>query len=228
MLNSLRVAFSGLTAAGKTTHSLRLARELGAEWFGATELLAELAGVPSDGSPGLWLRHGAAIESKRDGDELDLELDRRLVERFERSDGIVADAWALPWLASVPMVRVWLRSDLRSRSMKCVTSQLPDRQLGVEEATEHISKKDGSTRERFRRLYDFDLFEEHEAFDAVLDNSRYISKPTLDEAAAGVESFAPIVLAAVRLAAGRASDEDHSILKRAPQDVVQRTRTIDS
>src|SRR4051794_23297948 len=97
----LKIAFSGLTVAGKTTHSMLLADEFGASWLGAAQLLASLAGVdyPDDG--GLWASEaGRAVERAREGDELDQQLDALLGDEFDATELIVADAWALPGCAA--------------------------------------------------------------------------------------------------------------------------------
>jgi len=224
----MRVAFSGLTAAGKTTHSQLLAASLGATWFGATEILAALAGVTAGPLDGVFMTAaGAQIEQARDGDHLDYELDRRLVARMQDEPHAVADAWALPWLITGDSVtRVWIQSDEESRTRKCSVSHLPALQMSLAESRAHIASKDQTTRERFGRMYGFDLFMDHSEFDVVLCNSALIPLPTRMAADAGIKEFEPIVLAAVRVAAKQGSQKDRDVLANARPGSVLRVKGL--
>jgi cytidylate kinase len=194
----LNIVISGLTAAGKTTHALLLAEALGYKCVSATEILADLCHIPYDKSGQFWIEHGAAIECVREGDEIDHELDRRMIELAETKDQQVFDAWALPWISKAQMIRIWLESDSQSRKWKCFVSQGPNPRLTLDECEKLIWEKDSRARNRFRRLHSFDLFYNRAIFDVVLDNSRFIEAPTYSSARKGIQQFHPILMASVK------------------------------
>lgn len=186
-----KIIVSGLTAAGKTTHARLLASQLGYEYVGASQLMAqELAGSDQPWDPG-W-------DSRRLEGQADRVVDELMVREFERRDDCVFDAWALPWTTNGPATRLWLASDLGSRSRKVIVSRLERGQtMSYAEAEEIAVQKDQFSRDMFQRLHGFDLFTDHAIFDIVLDNSEVIPVASLAAAAIGISAFAPVVLAAV-------------------------------
>jgi cytidylate kinase len=193
----LNVAFAGLTAAGKTTHARLVAAQLGYEYISATDLMLRLVGLDSVPSAGVWFTHFEQLERARADDRIDDELERQLTDLASTRQGIVFDTWALPWISDVEMVRVWIESDHRSRSWKCFVSQGAEPRLDVAACSRLVEAKDRTTRRRFLRRHDFDLFTDRRLFDAVLDNTRLITAPTWSAAQAGINRFAPYVSAAV-------------------------------
>lgn len=223
----MRIAFSGLTAAGKTTHSKLLAASLGVEWLGATEILASLAGYTGV-VESLFNGPGAAyIESAREGDALDRELDRRILDRVTSRADIVVDAWALPWLYQDPdLVRIWLESDCDSRTRKCYVSQGSDVTRDMPGCLELITAKDESTRARFLRMYRFDLMSDHEQFDVKLTNAHLIPTATRSCADFGIATFEPVLEAAVRVATDACLPGDREFLTGQARDCVVRVRGL--
>lgn len=114
------IAFAGLTAAGKTTHAQRLAADLGYDYVSATDILFEILRVPRGTYP--WFNQADAISAAREDDAVDAELESRLVDLAPTRDRTVFDSWALAWICPVPVVRIWIESDLPSRIRKCLVS----------------------------------------------------------------------------------------------------------
>jgi cytidylate kinase len=90
------------------------------------------------------------------------------------------------------MVRIWIESDLPSRTRKCLVS------LGGEprppaECEALLHAKDDHNRAMFLRRHGFDLFRDRERYHAVLCNSHLIPAATGQEAGRGIERFAPVV-----------------------------------
>lgn len=61
-----------------------------------------------------------------------------------------------------------------------------------------LLKKDGDTREKFKRRLGFDLFIDRDRYDIVLNNTALIPEATDQAAEAGIVAFAPAVLSATR------------------------------
>ena len=88
------IVISGLTAAGKTTHALLLAQELGYRYISATAIIADLAGVSRDEvGPGFWQKYGDKIRKLRDTANQDAasEIVRQLAQ------GCVRLPRSAPW-----------------------------------------------------------------------------------------------------------------------------------
>lgn len=190
------VAFAGLTAAGKTTHAKLLAEALGYEYISATDVLMDVLGMRRSESRTVWFTHLDAIHSMRESDEVDDELERRLIKIAGDNDGLVLDTWALPWICQLPMVRLWMESDELSRTWKCFLSQEKDVNISCDMSTcgRLVHKKDQETRKIFLRRHRFDLFSDRTVFDLILSNTDLIAAPTRQAADRGIAKFAPVVL----------------------------------
>lgn len=191
--------FSGLTAAGKTTHAKLLAQDLGYAYVSATEILVELSGVHRDDGESIWsnAEKYAYIQNLRTSDALDDELEDRLLHMVRTQTHTVFDTWAMAWLADVPTLRIWVDSDRLSRTLKCLVSDR-DRGIGICDAIEIIDKKDSDTRAIFLRRHGFDLFTDYDNFELILSNTFLISEATEKATQEGIARFAPIVLNAVK------------------------------
>ncbi|MBB5154933.1 cytidylate kinase family protein [Saccharopolyspora phatthalungensis] len=190
------MAIAGLTAAGKTTHARLLADALGYRYVSATGILLELLGIESD-TGRAWFDHQERIRKARSAGDVDAELDRRLIQLATEEDGLVLDSWAIAWTCRVPMVRLWFESDALSRTWKCFVSQGESPEHDLDGCLRIIEDKDTSTRDLFLQHHGFDLFLDREIFDAILDNTHLIHRPTRRAADAGIAAFAPVVQAVV-------------------------------
>lgn len=193
----MNIVISGLTAAGKTTHAQLLAAELGYRYVSAADIILKLSGIDIPNSKDMWLAHFDQLEDARNDDSIDDQLERHLVDLAEHEDDIVFDAWALPWITSHPMVRIWFESDRLSRSWKCWVSQSNGRPMSSLDCVNLMDRKDLTSKDRFARRHRFDLFRDHEGFDLILDNTSLISAPTSAAASKGIAAFAPFVSAGV-------------------------------
>lgn len=167
------ILFSGLSATSKTNYSQQVAAELGRPWVGATAIMLELTGVYSN-AQSVWATDDAVhIQSAREGDAIDRELDVRVLEHVRESPDSVVDAWAAPWLWKGEAVRVLVRADEDTRIQRCLASYPPDSQPTVTDARQLLEEKDDYSQRLFMRLYGFDLVTDHEVFDLILDTSGF-------------------------------------------------------
>ena len=90
------------------------------------------------------------------------------------------------------MVRIWIESDLPSRTRKCLVS-LGDEPRPLAECEALLRAKDDYNRAMFLRRHGFDLFTDRERYHAVLCNSHLIPAATGQESRRGIERFAPVV-----------------------------------
>jgi cytidylate kinase len=211
------VAFAGLTAAGKTTHAQRLAADLGYDYVSATDILFEILRVPRHAHP--WFNQAGAISAARQDGAVDAELESRLVDLARTRDRTVFDSWALAWICPVPVVRIWLESDLPSRTRKCLVS-LGGEPRPLSECEAVLRSKDDYNRAMFLRRHGFDLFRDREQYHAVLCNSHLIPSATEQESRRGIEAFAPVVLDATLAVLKADPDGLAELHTRHPREVL--------
>jgi mutator protein MutT len=193
------IAITGPTAAGKTTHALLLSTALGYDYVSASEVLLHKVGL-SKGNNDRWVTDMEQIEAQRSDGAADRAVDDELLARAARSEGTVFDSWFLPYLYdnTQPLLRIYLTSDLESRTLKCRVSQEPKgTKLPLDECRALITRKDETSAAHARELYDVDIHDTA-SFDHVADNSGLIYEPTIESARSGIRAFHSTLLTAVR------------------------------
>ena len=183
------IVISGLTAAGKTTHSRLLAAFLDYEYVSATELVMAIAGIKNTTTDRVWFRGDAKVRKALTSIETAKELTRQLTELAASKRHVVFDSWGLAWAFDGPLVKIWIESDRLSRSWKCYVSQGAAPTLSVVECKQLMDEKDLATRKTFSQEYGIDIFADRDVFDIVVDNSWLIRAPTRDAADAGILRF---------------------------------------
>jgi cytidylate kinase len=192
-LGGRNIAISGLTAAGKTTHSQILADRLGYEYVSAGEMLLALTEIAFDDPQHAWFGHNTEIETARASGNIDSAVDQTLVHLADTRRGQVFDAWALPWIYRGDLTRIWIDSDRSSRHWKCFVSQGASPPLDLAGCGHLVDAKDDYTRRSFLARHRFDLYRDHHVFDAVLSNTHLISAPTRESADHGIRHFVPVL-----------------------------------
>ncbi len=219
------IAFAGLTAAGKTTHTKILAEQFGYEVVSATALLLDIIGSRANPEK-IWFTDYETIEKAREDDRVDLELERRLGMLAESKDGLILDSWAMAYIYEGPLIRIWIESDEASRMRKCYVSQGQKKVLDLRECRQLIQNKDHRVRSQFLRRLNFDLFTDMSRYDAVIENTDLIPEPTDQCSRAGIRAFAPVVHDVVRYLAQGAlhtgSSESVQSLRAKYGSMVQR------
>lgn len=181
----MKIFVSGLTAAGKTTHSRLLAETFGLRYFCMLDILSSRLGA----SQTRWTPRFDGRDP-----EVDLGADRLMVQLATTEAGGVFDAWALPWLyAGQDAISVWIESSPESRLNKAKVSEMLAHMTstaadGVDLAS-LLEEKDHFSRRRFYDLYGFDLYTDRSPFNLVLDNGPLMPSPSCDAAIRGVALF---------------------------------------
>jgi len=178
----MNVIVSGLTAAGKTTHCLLLSQRYNLTLISAASVMAKLSGFEFTADAmesAFWVSEEAKqiVALRKKSEQLDLAVDAVLKRLSEKADNIVFDACGLPWISSAPALRIWLESSLESRLLKSFVSHRLDEYPMSSNLLEFIARKDQDTRDIFLSLYSFDIYEDREVFDLVLDISSLIRRP---------------------------------------------------
>jgi cytidylate kinase len=187
----VNVVVSGLTAAGKTTHALLLARWLDFDYVSASQLMLTRLNVAQDPNNALWTTRMQEIEARRDSHPVDRDVNDLLLREVGARTNTVFDSWSLPWLVGeVPCLRLWIESSEESRALKARVSQEPYGPfLSSEACRELVTEKDASTARRFEPLLGVDIRRDRSVFDLVMDNADLIDEPTIAAARRGISVF---------------------------------------
>jgi cytidylate kinase len=206
----MNITISGLTAAGKTTHALLVARWLGYDYVSASALMFRRLGIENGDSNTFWQTQLREVEKLRDEQPVDRDLNEHLTEELGRRDNTVFDSWSAPWLPGGPdCVRVFIESDLRSRTLKARVSQEPHGPfLSLPECRELIEEKDEAAAARLGYLLGVDILRDRSPFDLVLSNSALIREPAIDEARRGIGLFHNRLITAIADQLSARADSD--------------------
>ena len=191
----VRIIVSGLTCAGKTTHSELLATHYGVPCVAMRPIMRAVIAERDPESRAAGQEWSPAVdEIRRREDEIDLESDRRMQAACDNGPGVF-DAWALPWLSDrSDAVRVWIESDHASRVRKCVVSATMKDEAPPNNPQELVDEKDRFSREQFARLYNFELSPAGGLFDVVAENTNLIPQATVECARTGIACFQPYLV----------------------------------
>jgi cytidylate kinase len=195
----VNIIVSGLTAAGKTTHALLIAKWLGYDYVSASSLMLDRLRMEHDESNILWVTQFDEVERRRDQEAVDRDLNEHLKAELRHRDGTVFDSWSAAWLEPGPRcLRIYIESDGNSRARKARVSQEPHGPyLSISACRQLIEEKDKSTSARLRPLLGVDIRYDRSPFDLVLDNSAMIPEATVASARRGIRKFHDLLVRAI-------------------------------
>lgn len=162
---SKHVIISGLTAAGKTTHSHLLAGEFGLRYVSASQILLSSHGMSGFQARDFWTDNKAmALWS-----EGSAGVDQSLLSLEGSSESAVFDCLSLPWLSSRPSLKIWLECLLAARVERAALSHgLP---IGSDRGmlANLIDRKDTALCDQLSRDYGISPHADPSIFDLILD-----------------------------------------------------------
>jgi len=171
------ICISGLTAAGKTTHSLLLAGEFGLTFVSGSQVRLFQSGVFPIQQKDFWVTtEGKSLWREEVFEKVEVELLR--LESL--ATGYVFDTFTMPWLHKAPALCIWLESDIDSRAIKSLISHRGLTNVDIDSYATKIHEKDDTTLGIYKRLYGIDIAADHTCFNLVIDISSFISEPSLD------------------------------------------------
>lgn len=178
------VIIFGFSGSGKSTIANLVAEKYGLRVVHPSGILRDLyekKKVDLDNTrynTGFWeCEEGVKLfKSRLDEEEpLDVVSDRILVEEVKKGN-VVIDSWSLPWLTEMG-VKIYLEADLEVRAQRVAKrgSMSDDRALEV------VAMKDEETRKLFKRLYGFDIKQDHNVFDYIIKTNNFTLNDTFDK-----------------------------------------------
>jgi cytidylate kinase len=170
------VCISGLTAAGKTTHSHLLAGEFGLTYVSGSQIQLNFMGVSPIQARDFWITDKAKSFWDQDGFN---RIDTELLRLEQLSEGYIFDTSTMPWRHRKPALCIWLESDLKSRALKSIVSHRGRSTFLPDEYKSRIVDKDNSTKTIYNSLWGIEIGNDLSCFDLILDISSLISDASL-------------------------------------------------
>ena len=197
----VKIFVSGLTAAGKTTHTKLLASEYNLQYVSAFDVLLKRANINIENvSKDFWVSSASAsLRSLRAKDQsIDKWVDQQMISAAATLDNVIFDSWGLPWLSSELGLRIWIESSVSSRWWKAIISQGINSNIDPDTTLREMNNKDNFTRKYFLKNYGFDLFSKHDDFDYVIDITDFITSPTVEASYKSIKNAQKILSSIVK------------------------------
>jgi cytidylate kinase len=189
------IIISGLTAAGKTTHSHLLCEEHGFHYISASRILLGLAGLDAVQPLDFWVSP-KGIELSKTFSWKDVDTEFQKIERA--STNTVFDCQTLPWLQTRKGMSLWIDSSLESRVFKARVSYAGQSTLSDTEIRNKIIKKDELAQKHIFSNYGVDLFQDRKPFDLIIDISSFITEASVAASHISIRKSHEIIDNAVR------------------------------
>ncbi|MFP4608124.1 MAG: (d)CMP kinase [Candidatus Aenigmatarchaeota archaeon] len=171
------ITISGLPGSGTTTAAERLSEATGMEVLSAGEVFRNMAEKKD-------MSLEEFSELAEEDDEIDKELDERMVERA--SPGMILEGRLTGHLLKMSdkeAYKVWIQAPLKTR-----VERIAERESygDLEELKERVLKRERSEEKRYREYYDIDLFDTS-FYDEVIDSVKNRPEEIVDKIIVGVK-----------------------------------------
>lgn len=145
------IAIAGLTGSGKNTLAELLAKELGYRHVDPT--FKDLAA-----------REGISLMEFQEKAEKDPDIDKKFdaaLKEQAAAGNCVISTWLGPWMVDADL-RIKLVAPVEVRAKRIAERD----GMSLDEAVRHVKERDERNRERYKKLYGIDIYDE-DIFDAV-------------------------------------------------------------
>jgi cytidylate kinase len=161
------VCISGMAGTGKSTLAKKLAKKYKLKYYSggdALKALAEDEGYNSSKS-GWWESSEGLrfLEKRKENFQFDKTVDDKLLQYAQRGR-VLLDSWTMPWLLKKGF-KIWLVASVERRAERIAKRD----KMPIKEALKVLKEKESKTRGIYKELYGFNLGEDFEPFDLVLD-----------------------------------------------------------
>ena len=166
----ITICVCGLAGSGKSTVAKKIASRYGLKYYSGGDALKAVAadlGYDAD-EEGWWeTERGMNFLHRRLNDlGLDRKVDEKLLS-WAKDSAIVLDSWTMPWLFR-DCFKIWLEASEEVRAQRVAKRD----NLSVEEALGFLRERERKTRKIYKKLYGFNLGEDLDPFDLILDVSQ--------------------------------------------------------
>lgn len=188
------IFISGLSAAGKTTHSFLLAGLFGLTYVSGSQIHLSINGLSPIQDRTFWITDRAVdILTK---DQFDI-VDKELCNIEDNYKGVIFDSWIMPWRKTKEGLCIYLKSNIQSRIVKGAISRRERHVVIDEEYANKLSQKDNAAINLYNKLYNIDISKDLSVFDLVIDISSFIETASFKSSQVSINKTQNILNAAV-------------------------------
>ncbi len=163
----LVVCISGMAGTGKSTLAKKLAKKYNLNYHSGGDALKALAAEEGyDASIHGWWEspEGLRFLERREKDlKFDKAVDDKLLE-YANQGNVLLDSWTMPWLLKTGF-KIWLAASVEKRAERIARRD----RFTMKEALEVLKEKEARTKTIYKKLYGFELGEDFEPFNLILD-----------------------------------------------------------
>ncbi|MCX8166624.1 MAG: cytidylate kinase family protein [Candidatus Micrarchaeota archaeon] len=151
----MKICISGFAGSGKTTVANKLSEMLKFPVINITfKDLAKAKGVNLE-----------EIQKLAEKDpNIDLELDRLIVEKASQNQNCIISTWLSPWIIKDADLRVFLFAPLETRAKRVAQRD----NIDFTKALKHVKRRDSQNIRRYKKLYKIDI-RNTEIFDMLIN-----------------------------------------------------------
>lgn len=163
----ITICICGMAGTGKSTVARKIAEKYDLRYFSGGDALMALA-IEGGYCPlevGWWeSKEGMRFLEKRGKNtRFDKDVDNKQLE-MARKGNVVLDSWTMPWLLKKGF-KIWLEASPKKRAERIAKRD----RLRYSEALEALKNKEIKTKAIYKELYGFELGEDFEPFNFILD-----------------------------------------------------------
>jgi cytidylate kinase len=161
------ICISGMAGTGKSTLSKKLAEKYNLRYFSGGDVLKELAKQEgyNVAVQGWWeSSEGLKFLNKRTNDsKFDKTVDDTLL-KYASNGNVLLDSWTMPWLLKEGF-KIWLEASFASRVARVAKRD----KMSIAQTLKVLEEKETQTKAIYNALYGFNLGDDFEPFDFILD-----------------------------------------------------------
>jgi cytidylate kinase len=161
------ICISGMAGTGKSTLAKKLAHKYGLKYYSGGDALRALAAEQgyTSSSNGWWESpEGLSfLERRLKSTSFDKAVDEKLLE-YAKQGNVLLDSWTMPWLVKGGF-KIWLAASAGKQAERIARRD----GMTVEQAMQALKAKEARTKTIYKKLYGFNLGEDFEPFNLILD-----------------------------------------------------------
>jgi cytidylate kinase len=159
-MSDLTVVISGPPGSGSTKTALALAKKLGLKCFSTGDLFKSYSKQRKNRALDIWGKYGIKREFHHD-------LDEYQKKKAKKGNIVVCGKLSIFILKDLADFKIWIEAPLKIRARRIAKRD----DISVIRAMDQIKKREDIERKTWKRIYDFDYFDQRQLADLVIDTS---------------------------------------------------------